>query len=350
MKFEKYLFFLLFLLTLLLTFLIIKPFITTIIAAVIIGFTLRPLYRFFTRHTRFKSLAAITVIVLFLLVVGVPFVLMAGKLTQEAYVVFISAQQTFASANTLDCEGVESLICNIDRQLQKYDVDIESLIERSFSNLAAGVIKVATDLLTALPSIGFHIFLFSFLLFFYFVDGEKAYEFLLKHMPISKRNMNLIEKRVGSLIHATIYGSIVTGILQGILAGFGFFLFGVESPIFWGALSILASFLPFVGTALIWAPIALKMFVTAFVANDPTGMLLALGLTIYSFIVVSGIDNIVKPKIIGKRAELHPVLILLGVFGGISFFGLIGLIIGPIILALFVLVMDMWDKEKQLFD
>ena len=288
--------------------------------------------------------------ILFLTLIGIPFLLVAGNLTQEAYIVFLSAKQNFANTDALDCVNSTGFVCSINEQLSEYNLDIESVFEQSFSSITAGIIRSTTDFVVALPNVGFHVFLFIFLLFFYFVDGDKVHNYIRKHVPLSKTNLRKVEDKVKALISATIYGNILASIAQGFIAGIGYFIFGVTSPIFWGALSILSAFIPFIGVALIWVPIVLNMFATAIATSSNILLFKAIGLTIYSIVLVSSIDNIIKPKIVGDKAHVHPALILLGVFGGLALFGAVGLFIGPLILALFVLAMDMWDQEKHLLE
>ena len=130
-------------------------------------------------------------------------------------------------------------------------------------------------------------------------------------------------------------------------ARIGFLIFGVDSAFLWGFLSVIAAFIPFVGAAIIWVPLVLKMVLEGLIVGNNTMLFMALGLTLYSVFIVGTIDNILKPKIIGDKAGLHPVIVLLGVFGGLALFGFAGLIIGPLLLALFIALLRIYEIEKD---
>jgi predicted PurR-regulated permease PerM len=140
-----------------------------------------------------------------------------------------------------------------------------------------------------------------------------------------------------------IMGQIVVGIIQGILAGIGFLILGVPNPVLWGSLTALISIIPLLGAVLVWLPIDVYLFVNAFLSNGEYWR--AIALLLYGSLVVSTIDNFLKPKIVGDRANIHPLVILFGILGGIQLFGIPGILIGPLVLTLFDLVMEIYRKS-----
>jgi predicted PurR-regulated permease PerM len=131
------------------------------------------------------------------------------------------------------------------------------------------------------------------------------------------------------------------------LAGIGYFIFGITSPILLTMLTIIASFIPFLGAALVWLPVSIAMLINGIITGSNSLMLRAGGLMLYGALVVSTIDNFLRPKIIGKRARVHPLVILLGVFGGLALFGFVGIIIGPFLLTLFIASLKIYEQEKE---
>jgi len=112
-------------------------------------------------------------------------------------------------------------------------------------------------------------------------------------------------------------------------------------------ITIVAAFIPFVGSALVWFPASVTLLFRGVVANNNDLVMKSLGLFFYGLILVSSIDNFLKPKIIGQKANMHPLVILLGVFGGLSLFGFIGIMVGPLLLALFVTSLKIYESEKD---
>jgi len=145
---------------------------------------------------------------------------------------------------------------------------------------------------------------------------------------------------------AVFYGNIFVAIIQGILGGVGFFVLGVESPVLWGFVMILFALIPYFGTAIIWLPAALNLLFKGYLENDASYTARGIILIVYGILVISSIDNILKPRLIGSKAQVHPVLVLLGVLGGLSLFGFIGLILGPVMLALLMTFVDIYEEEK----
>lgn len=136
-------------------------------------------------------------------------------------------------------------------------------------------------------------------------------------------------------------GQIVVGIVQGTLAWAGFLFLGVPNPVLWGFLTALISIIPLLGAVLIWFPIDIYLFIMGYMTGEYWR---AIALLVYGIFVISTIDNILKPKIVGQRAKIHPLVILFGILGGIQLFGIPGILIGPLVLTLFDLVIEIYRE------
>ena len=132
---------------------------------------------------------------------------------------------------------------------------------------------------------------------------------------------------------------IVTAFVHGAIASLGFWIFGIESRILWGLVTVIVSILPFLGAAIIWLPAAIYKLVIGETFNG-------VGILLYGILIVSTIDNIIRPGIVGSRAKIHPTLVFLGVLGGIEIFGFLGIIIGPLILSILTIFFDLYIVEK----
>ena len=145
---------------------------------------------------------------------------------------------------------------------------------------------------------------------------------------------------------AVLYGNISTALMQGILGGLGFWIIGMSSPILWGFVMMLFALVPYFGTAIVWLPAALNLIFIGYLQNDNSSTIRGIILVAYGILVISSIDNILKPRLIGAKGKVHPVLVLLGVLGGLSLFGFIGLILGPVMLALLMTFVGIYEEEK----
>jgi len=153
--------------------------------------------------------------------------------------------------------------------------------------------------------------------------------------------------RLKEITYATIYGAIIVAIVQGFFAGIGYYLVGINSFAVLTLVTMIAAIIPLLGAALIWFPVVIHLVVNGILLSDSSLIFKGVGLLIYGIIIVSTIDNFIRPKIIGDRAKANPVLILLGVFGGLQLFGFFGIFVGPVILVILVTLLDIHLEGKK---
>lgn len=184
------------------------------------------------------------------------------------------------------------------------------------------------------------LFVTLYAMFYFLVDGPGILRLVLYYIPLAAHEENQLLERFVSVTRATLRGSLLIGVIQGALAGVAFWVCGVPAPAFWGTATIIVSIIPAIGGALIWIPIVLYLFATSATAA-------AIGLLVWCVLVVSSVDNFLRPRLIGRDARMSDLMILLSTLGGISLFGALGFIIGPIIAALFVTVWHIYGKAFQ---
>jgi len=181
----------------------------------------------------------------------------------------------------------------------------------------------------------FMLFILLYAMFFFLVDGHKLLEKILYYIPLEDADERLLLNRFTSVSRATLKGTIVIGIIQGGLAGSALAVAGIPSAVFWGTVMVVLSIIPGIGTALVWGPAAMIL-----AAQGHWGA--AGGLVVFCGLVVGSVDNLLRPRLVGKDTEMHDLMILLSTLGGIGLFGFIGFVIGPIIAALFVTIWDIY--------
>ena len=179
-------------------------------------------------------------------------------------------------------------------------------------------------------------------MFFFLLDGEKLIEKILYYLPLEKHAERRMLDRFTSVTLATLKGTAAIGILQGGLAGVAFSVVGIPSAVFWGVIMAVLSIIPGIGSAIVWGPAAIILG-----ASGHPGK--AIGLTAFCVVVVGSLDNLLRPILVGKDTQLHELMIFFGTLGGIIMFGVAGVIIGPIVAALFVTVWDIyWVTFKDI--
>lgn len=181
------------------------------------------------------------------------------------------------------------------------------------------------------------LFILLYALFFFLVDGPEILRTILSRLPLSKRETAQLLERFVSVARATVKGSLFIGVIQGGVAGLAFWVAGVPGAAFWGTMMVVLSIIPAVGSALIWVPAVIYLFFAGRIAAG-------VGLLAWCAVVVSTLDNFLRPRLVGRDARMSDLLILLSTLGGIVLFGAVGFIVGPIIAALFVTVWHIYGE------
>ena len=332
-----------------LSFFVVLPFVKAILAGTILSYIFYPVYSKINKKLNRKNLSSLIVSILVILLLTAPFYFVVNTVSKEAYILYIITRQKVSSGSLIssDCEKEANPICGIINYIEgKFeDPQIRYHFDNSIKKASTYVINGASNLLLSVPSFLLNFFIIIFVMFFFFRDGHIIIDKIEKLLPLKKAHQDYVFKKLNDAMFAVIYGNIIVAVIQGILGGLGFFIFGVHSPIFWGVVMMFLSLIPFGGTSIVWLPASLFLIFNGSIELDNVMMLKGLLLMLWGFLIVGLADNILKPKIIGAKAKIHPVLVLLGVLGGLKFFGIIGVIVGPIILALLTTFIKIYEEE-----
>jgi len=174
-----------------------------------------------------------------------------------------------------------------------------------------------------------------YVMFYFLTMGDRLLQKILFFLPLDDLNEQRLLHRFTSVTRATIKGTLIIGIMQGTICGIAFAIAGIEGPIFWGSLMAVTSIIPAFGTAIIWFPALLVLALT----GHFTGVIV---LAILCGAVAGNLDNLIRPRLVGKDTEMHDLFVLFGTLGGLSMFGLLGIIIGPIVAALFITIWEIY--------
>ncbi len=315
-----------------LSFLIVKPYLTYIVSAVILSFIFYPVYQ--KIHLKFenKTVSAGLMILIVLLMVIIPMTYVGSQLIVQTMMVLNNVDVVDTDLFDEFTEKV-SIVIGQDVLFEDFLVDLSSS-GRKF------ILSAAPQIFGSLTSILLGLFIMLFVMYYLFKDGDSVVKYLLKLSPIKEEHEQRLVEEIGKVTRGVVYGQIIVAVVQGLVAGIAYMLLGVKAPVLWAFITVIASFLPVIGTALVWIPISILMIVSG---NYVGGCLLA----VYCTLVVVNIDNVVRPKLIGDRTGLHPVLVLLGVLGGLNMFGLIGLIVGPVIIATMMILLKLYMDDYR---
>ena len=281
-------------------------------------------------------------IILILILIITPIFFITNSLTREVTTVYINSKQRIAEGNIIDTEPGSNLW-----KLNSFLVNIaeKPQISSSIDNIINSIISSLSNFIFTIPKKILSFFVMVFLIFFMLRDGELMVKKIKYLIPLKSHHQNKIIKRFGSVTRAVVYGHFITALIQGMVGVLGLYIFGVKSPLVWGIIMIIACMIPFIGAPIVWFPLGVLKLIEGLTTNTTSTTIRGIGLLVYGFFIVASIDNLIKPKIIGDKAKIHPTIILLGVLGGLSIFGVIGIVVGPLILSLFLTFAEIYKTE-----
>lgn len=217
-------------------------------------------------------------------------------------------------------------------------LDVKGLALRSIGDLSSTMVAQLGSLLKNTLVFFFDLMIMFFAIFFFYRDGEAYYHFLMELLPFTAPQKKSISKRFTDTFRAVINGVFVIALLQGIMTGFGFALFGVPFPVFWGFVAIAAALIPLGGAALVWLPGVLYLLLTA---HPIQGFMLAA----WGIFLVTLPDNFLKPLLIGKKANIPTFFLFMGILGGLKIYGFLGVLFGPLIVTLLTAFVEIYREE-----
>ncbi len=317
----------------------IRAFLLTLLLAAILAGLASPLYGRLLRLSRGRrALASVFTLVLLSLLILVPLGLLLGMVAAEAYQISQAAlpwiqsrlEQPDLVLETLrGLPGAERLIPYRQPLLEKAGELVGSLGSFLVDSLSATT--------RGTVSFFFHLGILLYALYFFLIDGNRLLERILGYLPMAAPDKRRMVARFVSVSRATLKGTLLIGLAQGCLAGLAFAVAGIPGAVFWGAVMTLLSVIPGIGTALVWLPAGLLLIFDGHLGAG-------IGLIVFCGLVVGSIDNLLRPRLVGRDTEMHELLILFGTLGGILLFGVVGLIVGPILAALFVTVWQLYGE------
>jgi predicted PurR-regulated permease PerM len=320
------------------------PFLTPLLVALALSIIFGPVYRFLLKlvaPSKEKStFAALLTLVLVVIIVLVPASLIVTKMYAEIQNMYFYLTEEGSRSSLIDTLNsvstfASNALFNIYPAASFDSFNVTEYIEQG---LEWGFGHVDT-LFTGLGKVFLGIFITFFALFYFLRDGREFKKQVISLSPLMDKDDELIFNKLESAVYSVVAGSLIVGVIQGILTGIGFALFGVPQPTIWGAIAAIAALIPGVGTSLVIIPGVLYLFFTG-------STTMAIGLLVWGLLAVGLIDNLLGPILVNRGMKIHPFIILLSVLGGIAVFGIIGFILGPLIIAFLFALLEIYKSAK----
>jgi predicted PurR-regulated permease PerM len=310
--------------------------------AAVFGILFRPVeVRISARLGSRHSLAAVlTVIVIFFTVI-VPAMLVASAVVSEAAALYERIESGEFDLGAV-FQWFNSRLPVLGEWASRFGIDISELPTKLSSVLVSGSQFVASLALTAGQNVTTFVikfFLMLYLLFFILRDGDVMVQHLHRAIPLPDEQERRLFAKFAEVARATIKGTLVIGLVQGLLGGIVFAVLGIQGAVFWGVVMVFLSILPAVGSGLVWGPAAIYLIVIGDVGKGV--FLLA-----YGALLIGLMDNLLRPILVGRDTKMPDYLVLFSTLGGLGVFGITGFVLGPVIAALFLVVWQMYIEDQ----
>jgi predicted PurR-regulated permease PerM len=324
---------------------ILWPFYGAVLWGAVLAIVFAPLFRRLSRSMRQRrNLAALATVMIILVIVILPLTLITASLVQEASGVYEKFQS-----------GELNLARNFQQVVDALPTWVANLLDRfGLTNLAgvqerlsAGLMKGSQFLAAQALNIGqitfeliVRLFVMLYLLFFLLRDGDELFRIIKDAIPLRAEQQRAIFSKFATVIRATVKGTIVVAVMQGALGGLIFWLLGIGAALLWAVLMAFLSLLPAVGAALVWLPVAIYFVATGAVWQG-------LVLMAYGVLVIGLVDNLLRPILVGTDTKMPDYVVLISTLGGIEIFGMNGIVLGPLIAAMFTVVWGIFSASRQ---
>lgn len=328
-----------------LTTFIFLPYLTALLLALVFSVMFRPLHRIvshiFSGGNQDSSVSSFITLAIISIVIITPLIFAAKQIYVESeHLYFNLTDETQRSEVITKLNLVsQSFADRLFNVFPAYDfsslnvtVYIQNFLEWSFANL--------DTIFSSVTKLILQIFIMLFALFYLLRDGGKLKKDIIKVSPLADHYDEKIFFKLKQAIRSVVVGSLTVSVVQGVLTGTGFYIFGVPNPTLWGSFAVVAALIPGLGTSLVLVPGVIYLF---FASTN----FYAVGLLLWGILFVGLIDNYLGPTLVNRGVNIHPFVILLSVIGGLVFFGPIGFIAGPLVIALLYALLEIYKTKVE---
>lgn len=328
----------------------IWPFLKAIGWSIALTIIAHPLHSFLGKKIKSKSFCAFLSCIIVLLLILIPAAILFTWAAQETIQVSKNAQNFMEDGSLQKYMNMPTAKITqiITKPVSKYiDLSKYSLNEKintalvDLAKIVSGFIGKFSFIIVKNIAVSiFWIFLVFVITFFLLRDGEKALKYIRAFIPLEEEHKDMVFRRVKESVRATIYGWIVIGLVQAVLTGVMFWILRLDAPVLWGGVTFLVSFVPLIGAPGVWVPASIILLIKGMYVK-------AIIMFLWGMLVVSTSDNFLRPILVGTKLHLHIVATFFAIFGGLLLMGPLGLIMGPVIFAVTISLLDVFKHRLE---
>lgn len=315
-------------------YLLFEPFLKVITLSILITIIFYPVYVRILSRLKSKIIASLLMTALIFMFIIIPSIILVAFLINQIITLYPLIIEKISKYKDLDILIKETPVISkiysiLENTLNSLNirVDISDAVRGLINEIVSFVIQQGKGIFVDITLLIIGIVIMLVTIFFLFKDGQSLYNRVYSIIPLSEKDKSFLISKSYRAIQGVVLGSVLTAIAQGILSFIGYFAIGLEMSYFWAFITFVAAFIPVGGASLIWVPIAIytllsKGFITAFL------------FALYGTFVISTIDNIIKPVVIGDKTDIHPMILVFAIIGGLNMFGFLGVFLAPIIMVM----------------
>jgi predicted PurR-regulated permease PerM len=314
-----------------LAFLLLQPILLSIIGGFLLAFIFAPIQKLFSKFIKSKAISAGILCILLLAMIIVPLWFFTPTIIDESIKIYRESQQLdlVASLKTI----FPSLFASAE-----FSQEVGSVLQSFIVKLTNSLMNYLSGIILEFPTIAMQVLVVFFTFYYALKDGDSMIDYVKSLLPFSKEIEKKLFDSTKQITSSVIYGQVILGAIQGLILGIGFFIFGISNPFLLTLLAIFLCALPIIGPAFVGIPIA----VTLLIGGNSSS---AFGILLFT-LIASLSENFTRPLFAAKFTKLHTGVVIVGMIGGFIFFGILGFIIGPLILAYLVIVVEIYRNKN----
>jgi len=313
---------------------IIVPFFVPIAWAAVFAILFYPIYEKLLRKVKSPGLTSLLLCFLIVLLIIGPITYLFVALVNEAAGAVAKVNELYKSGKldsllSFDLPWMNAAREKLSGYIDMSKIDVDAVARDAIDSVSSLLLNQTSWLVTNATRAVFYFVLMVFAMYYFFKDGDRVIDKIKRLMPLRPVRIEKTIRQLRDVIQATMYGGVVVALLQGVMGGIMFAAFGISSPIFWGAIMAFLAIIPVVGAFLVYVPAGIILILGGSVGKG-------IAVILIGSLVISQSDNVVRPWLISGRTEMHPLMLFFSILGGIALFGLLGLVVGPLIAAVFL--------------
>jgi len=314
------------------SFFLLRSLLLSIAFGVVLAAIFSPIYRFVLKYVKYKDASAVIMCIFVIALIIIPVWFLMPVLVNQSIKIYQSSQQ-------MDFVTPLKTLFPSLFQSEQFANSIGSAIYSFVTNTTNSLMNSFSNLIVNFPELALQLVVVFFVFYFVLRDQDLLVEYIQSLLPFNKETEKRIFKSSKDITTSVLYGQIVMGILQGLIVGVGFFIFSAPNALFLTLAACVSAILPIIGATLIWVPVAVYLIIGG-------NSIAAIGIAIFGSIAWI-LDHFIKPSFISRRTEMNPVLVFLGMIGGLLVFGILGIVLGPLILAYLFIVMELYRHKSS---